>query len=103
MTSQSGKQKILIHILSNVSRSKRNQAMILGQLMENNKRKIFLKKCYTKCDRETIPKPFSNKSKLSISLGDQCKFLYSLFSLYIQVKSYQNIFKPNCGPLDFSS
>ena len=32
MTSQPGKQTIAIHVLSNISRSKRNQAMKFGQL-----------------------------------------------------------------------
>ena len=29
----------------------------------------FLGKSYTECDGETIPRPFSKKSKLSISLA----------------------------------
>ena len=32
-------------------------------------RNIFVEKSYTKCDGETIPRPFSKKSKLSIPLG----------------------------------
>ena len=31
-------------------------------------RNIFLEKSYTKCDEEIIPRPFTKKSKLSISL-----------------------------------
>ena len=54
--------------------------MKFGQLIEYNMRNIFLEKSYTKCDGETIPKPLSKKSKLSISL-DQSKVLYSLFLL----------------------
>ena len=49
MTSQPGYQTIAIHILTNVSRNKDNQAMKLGQLIEYNMRKIFLEKSYTKC------------------------------------------------------
>ena len=37
-------------------------------------RNIFLEKSLTKCDAENIPKPFSKKLKLSISL-DQCYVL----------------------------
>ena len=37
--------------------------MQLGQLIECNMRNIFLEKSYTKCGWETIPRPFSNKSK----------------------------------------
>ena len=68
MTSQPGKQIIAIHMLSNVSRSKAKQTMKFGQLIEYNMRNIFLEKSFTKCDRETIPRHFSKKSKLSISL-----------------------------------
>ena len=68
MTSQPGQQTIAIRILPNISRSKGNQAMKLGQLIENSMRNIFLQKSYTKCGGETIPRPFSKKSKLSISL-----------------------------------
>ena len=43
MTSQPGLQTIPIHILSNVSQGKGNQIMKFGQLIEHNKRNIFLK------------------------------------------------------------
>ena len=68
MTSHPGKQSIATHILSNILRGKGNQAMKLGQLIEYNMRNIFLEKSYTKCRRKTIPRPFSKKSKLSLSL-----------------------------------
>ena len=32
---------------------------------------IFLEKPYAKCGAETIPKPFSQKTKLSICLGQK--------------------------------
>ena len=44
MMSQSGLQTIPIHILSNISQSKGNQTMKFGQLIEHNKRNIFLQK-----------------------------------------------------------
>ena len=69
MTSEPGSQKIAIPILSNISRSKGNQ------LIKYNMRNAFLEKSYAKCDRETIPRPFSEKSKLSISLDQKCKVL----------------------------
>ena len=68
MTSQSGYQTIVIHILPNISRSKSNQTMKFGQLIECNMRNIFLEKSYTKCGGETSPRPFSEKLTLSISL-----------------------------------
>ena len=66
MTSQTGKQIIVIHILSNISRSKENQTMKFGQLIEYHMRNIFPEKSCTKCE-ETITWSFSKKSKLSIS------------------------------------
>ena len=42
MTSQPGLQTIAIHILPNISRSKSNQTMKLGQLIEYNKRNILI-------------------------------------------------------------
>ena len=68
MTSQLGKQTMAIHILRNISSRKSNQTMILGQLIENNMENIFLEKSYSKCNGKTIPRPFSKKSKLNISL-----------------------------------
>ena len=55
-------------MLTNISRSENNQAMKIGQFIEYNMRNIFLDKSCTKCAGETIPRPFSKKSKLSISL-----------------------------------
>ena len=59
---------ITIHILLKIPRIKGNQIMKFGQLKECNIRKVFLEKPYAKCGRETIPRPFSENSKLSISL-----------------------------------
>ena len=44
MTSQPGLQLIAVHVLSNISQSKSNQTMKFGQLVEHNKRSIFLQK-----------------------------------------------------------
>ena len=68
MTPQPGKQTIAIHILPNISQSEDNQTMKFGQSIEYNRRNIFREKSYTKCGGETISRPFSEKSKLSISL-----------------------------------
>ena len=80
MTSQPGYQTIAIHIFTNISRSKGNQAMKLGQLIEYSMRNIFLEKSHTKCDRENIPSPFSKKSKLSISLDQNSKVYIFCFN-----------------------
>ena len=74
MTSQPGKQIIAIHILPDTLRSKGNQIMKFSLWVEYYMRNIFLKKFFTKCDAENIPRPFSKKLKLSISL-DQCYIL----------------------------
>ena len=68
MTSQPSQQTITIHILPNISRSKDNQKMKFGQLIEYNMRNIFIEKSYTKCGGETAPRAFFKKSKFSISL-----------------------------------
>ena len=61
MTSHTGLQTIAIHILPNISRSKSNQTMMFGQLLEYNMRNAFLEKSCTKYGRGTIPRPFSKK------------------------------------------
>ena len=54
MMSQPGQQTITIYILPNISRSKGNQTMRFGQLIEYNMRNIFVGKSYTKCGGGTI-------------------------------------------------
>ena len=68
MTSQPAKQKIAIHILPYISRSKANQTVKFGQSIEYNMKKNFLEKSHPKCGGETIPKSFFKKSKLNIIL-----------------------------------
>ena len=64
---------------SNISKSKLNQKMEFGQLIEHKMINVFLEKSYTRCGGEAIPRPFSKKLKLSISLDQQSEFLISLF------------------------
>ena len=47
MTSQPGQQTTATNILTNISRSKDNQAIELGQLIWHNMKNIFLKKNHT--------------------------------------------------------
>ena len=61
MTSEPGQQAISILILRNISRSKGNQSMKFGQLIEYKMRNIFIGKSYTKCGGKTIPRPFYRK------------------------------------------
>ena len=63
-------------------------------------RNIFLEKSYAKCGRETIPRPFSKKRKLSIYLDQSLKVLYSLLLLYAKLR---NILKISWRSLAFAS
>ena len=75
ITSQPGKQTIVIHIFPYISRSKGNEKIKFGQLIliKCNMGNIFLENSYTKCDGETSPRLFSEKLKLSISLDEKSK------------------------------
>ena len=57
MTSQTGLQIIAIHILPNITQSKGNQTMKFSQLIESNKRNIFLQKLCEKWGKETSSRP----------------------------------------------
>ena len=63
MTSQPGQQTIAMHKFINISRSKENQTMKHGQLIEYNKRNTFLEKLCGKWGRETSPRSFFNLKK----------------------------------------
>ena len=65
MTSQPAKRTSAIHILPNISRSKGNQTIQFGQLIEYNMRNIFLEKSYSKFGGGNVPRAFSKKSKLT--------------------------------------
>ena len=58
MASQARQQIITIHIFPNISRSKGNQIVKFGQLIEYNTKNIFLEKSCTKCGGEASPRPF---------------------------------------------
>ena len=76
--------------------------MKIGQSLEYTNRNIFLEKLYTKCGGKTIPRPFSKKSKLSVSLDQQFKVLQFLF-IVRQIEGYQNIMKLSFIPLSYIS
>ena len=64
--------------------------MKFGQLTEDNMRNIFLEKLYTKYDRETIPRPFSKCSKLSISPDQYSKVIYILLLFFTKLRTIEN-------------
>ena len=68
---------------------KDNQTMKFDQLIEYHMRNVFLEKSYTNYDGETITRPFSRKSKLSISLDQLFKVLYSLFLLHAKLSAIE--------------
>ena len=67
-------------------RNKSNQTMKFGQLIEYYIN-IILEKSYTKCDGETSLRPFPGRLKLSISLDQWSKVLYSSFLLYPKLRA----------------
>ena len=75
-----------MHTLPNISRSKSNQIMKFGQLIEYNMGNTFLEESYTKFGAETSHRNFFKKSRFSISLDQQSEILYSLILLYVQVE-----------------
>ena len=78
--------------------------MKFGQLVKYDMRNIFLEKSYTKCGRETIPRPFSKKSKLNISLDQYSKVSYIYYVLIVcQVEDYQKWLKLSFRPFGFTS
>ena len=80
-------QITVIPILPNISRSKSNQTMKVSQRIQYDKINSFLEKSYTKCCGEASPRPFHQKSKLSISLDQQSEMLNNLL-LHVQKKFY---------------
>ena len=63
--------------------------MEFGQLMEYNMKNVFLEKSYTKYGGETISRPLSKISKLSVYLDQQCKVLNGLLPLYADLRAME--------------
>ena len=64
--------------------------METGQLIEYNLRNIFLEKSYARCAGGTIPRPFSKKSNLIISLDQYSKVLYILFPFFAKLRNIES-------------
>ena len=75
--------------------------MKFDQLIECSIRNIFLQKSFIECGRETIPRFFPKKSKVSISLVQLPKVLYSFF-IVCEAEDYRNELKLSCRPLAFT-
>ena len=65
-------------------------------------RNIFLEKSYTKCGRETIPRPFSKSQNREYFCVNILKF-YIYFLIVCQVENYRKWLKLSCRPLAFTS
>ena len=57
--------------------------------IEYNMKNIFLETWYTKCGGETVPRPFSKKLKLSISMDQYSKVIYSSLLLYVKLRAIE--------------
>ena len=101
MTSQTAEQIMAIHELSKILRSKSNQKIKFGQLIECNIKNIFLENWCAKWGKGASPRSFYKNSKLSISLAQWSEMFFSLFLLYNQVEIYHNMLKLGCWPLAF--
>ena len=80
MTSQPGLQTIAIHILPNISQSKGNQTIKLGQLIEYNNQNIFLQKLCGKWSRENSSRPLYFLKKLNVRWKQVVSSLVSIYS-----------------------
>ena len=58
-------------------------------MIENNLRNIFLEEPNAKCGGEIIPRNFSKKWKLDISLDQYSKVLYTLFLLFDKLSAIE--------------
>ena len=88
MTSEPGNQTIAMYIWPNISRSKGNQTMKFGELIEYSMTKSFLEKSRIKYGGETLPRPFSKKAEWGISLDQWSKkVLCSLFLFYAKLRA----------------
>ena len=70
MTSEAGLQTIATYILSNISQSKGNQIMKFGEVIEYNKKNIFLQKLCGKWGRETSSRPLLIFFEKSLRWGE---------------------------------
>ena len=76
LVSQTGQQIFTIYILLNISRSKDNQTMNFGQLVEYKIGNIFLEKNHAQnLVGKLVLDVFYKKSKLSISLDQHSEIL----------------------------
>ena len=93
MTSQPGYQTITMHTMSNISRSKSNQIMKFGLLIENHKINIFLQKSCKKRGTDTSSRPLSVLDKALYKADSS--YLQLSFNIFRQLLTWHTI-KSNC-------
>ena len=84
--------------IAHYPKSKDNQAIKFGQLIEYNMRNIFLEKSYTKCGGEANPRLLHKKIKIKHISGSTVGNVF----FDVQVEVYQNILKLRCRPFAFT-
>ena len=104
ITSQPGKQTIAIHILPDISRSRGNQTMKFGQLIEYNMRNIFLKKsCIKWVWWRNYTQTLFWKTKIEGISGLTASTFIQFVFILCQVEGYRNMLKLSGRPLTFTS
>ena len=96
-----------IHILLNISRGKGNQTLKFGQLIEYNKRNIFLEKSCRNIGRETSSRPLfiflksfiKGQGKLSVAQFQSFSIVPSLTNNKNKIYKLQNIDPGICSIL----
>ena len=91
MTSHLSKLATAIHILPNISRSKDNQTMKSGQLIEWKKKTFLLKNHTQNMAEKLFPEPFLRNQNITVSKVylwiNSLKVLYNLFLLYANLRA----------------
>ena len=89
MTSQHDSKPIGTQILPNISRTKGNQTMKFGQLIECNMKNILLKNYTQNAVEKLFLDPFLRNENSSYLCVNSLEALYSLFFLYTNLKAIE--------------
>ena len=104
MTARRRNQAIIMHMLPNISRSKGNQTMKFGQLIEYNMKNVFLGKSYSE---KLFLDHFLKNQNWGYLWINSLKF-WTIFLVsqvvvfYLEVEDYRNILKLSCRPFGFT-
>ena len=88
--------------MPNISRTKVNQTMKFGQLIECNMRNIFLEESYSKCGGKTSSRLFSENVNWPCLWINGHSFIQFVFIIW-QFEGNRNILNLSCRPLAFTS